>query len=74
MTLELATSTPDMKQVSPLKLGQGLDKFMSMMHDSKQQARPVTNEMPLHVHGEDPKPTGSPTSLGCIDNSILAHP
>ena len=35
-----------------------------MAESHGQASRPVTSEMPLHVRGEDPKPTGSPTHLG----------
>lgn len=56
--------TADREESPASKSRIGLDKFMSIMHDSKQEAsRPVTSEMPLHVHGEDPKPTGSPTKF-----------
>ena len=40
----------------------GLDNFMSMMQGS--MLKPVTSQSMLHVHGEDPKPTGSPATLG----------
>ena len=35
---------------------------MSMMQGS--MLKPVTSQSMLHVHGEDPKPTGSPATLG----------
>ena len=35
---------------------------MSMMQGS--MLKPVTSPSMLHVHGEDPKPTGSPATLG----------
>lgn len=45
-----------------LVFDRGLDNFMSMMQGS--MLKPVTSQSMLHVHGEDPKPTGSPATLG----------
>lgn len=64
MLLPFFTEPKDDHFVGPIffSTDRGLDNFMSMMQGS--MLKPVTSQSMLHVHGEDPKPTGSPATLG----------
>jgi len=53
--------TADREESPTSKSRIGLDNFMSMMQGS--MLKTVTSQSMLHVHGEDPKPTGSPAKF-----------